>query len=157
LPECNLYTKLFTGPQVREYRVYIVNGKAVDTIEKRRKGRQWYRDHNLDRESPYTTYVRSHKNGWAFARNTSDATPEEISYIEAWAERAAEALQLGWGGVDMIVSRVEGEHVEAAGELSDVRVVETNTSIGIYQAPRTTEVLGEALAAYFEYERQEAA
>ena len=139
--ESGLYTKLFTGHRVREYRVYIVAEKAVDITEKRRRGRGWCEEHGVDRDSEWTNVVRSHGNGWVFARNTFEASEEERARIMQVAEDAAHSIQLGFGAVDMIVSRDE-----ETGELNDIRAVETNTSVGLEPTATTTRLLAEAVA-----------
>jgi glutathione synthase/RimK-type ligase-like ATP-grasp enzyme len=139
--DASLYTKLFTGHRVREYRVYIVNGQAVDIIEKRRRGRAWCREHGVDRDSEYTNLIRSFHNGWVFARNTIEATPTEQETICLAAESAANAISLGYGCVDMIVDRYA-----STGDLRLISVVETNTSPGIDRNATTTRKLAEGIA-----------
>jgi len=136
-----LYTKLFTGHGVREYRVFIINGQAVDIVEKRRRGRAWCREHGVDRDSEVTNLIRSHHNGWVFARNTMEATPTERETICLAAESAADAISLGYGCVDMIVDRYAN-----TGDLRRINAVETNTSPGIDRNATTTRKLAEGIA-----------
>lgn len=134
-----LYTKLFTGNRVREYRVYLVDGHAVDIAEKRRRGRGWCREHNVDRDSEITNLIRTHGNGWVFARNTFEANEQEREVICRAAERAGDAIGMGIGGVDMIVDR------DDAGNLSRVVAVETNTSLGLDRGATTTRLLARGI------------
>ena len=140
LVPCSLYTKLFTGHRVREYRVYIVAGKAVDITEKRRRRSEWFEERGLDRDDEYLKYIRSYKNGWVFARNTMEANEDERQLIMGVAENAAWSINLGLGAVDMIVNRYPD-----SGELMDIRAVETNTSLGIEPQCTSTHKLAEAL------------
>jgi glutathione synthase/RimK-type ligase-like ATP-grasp enzyme len=128
----SLYTKVVEGEGVREYRVYIVNGHAIDQVQKRRFGRdRRERDGIVDND--YTRTIRAHRNGWVFSRNNNSADLETRTRINALAERAASAIGLGWGGIDIIVSG------------DDMRVVEPNTSIGLSGDGATTRILTAAI------------
>lgn len=142
LPEAELYTKLFKAPpggSVREYRVYIVGCCAIDITEKRRWNRQRREEAGIDGRDPYTRLIRAHRNGWCFARITTQATDEQKEYIKLIAEDAAGNLQLGLGGVDMIVT------YNSEGGIYGIRVVETNTQVGINGDDTTASIFAAAI------------
>ena len=141
LPNAQLYTKLFTGHRVREYRVYIVDGKAVDVTEKRRMNSTRRAEMGIDARDPYTRLIRAHRNGWVFARNTTQASTESKLKISKYAEIAAARVGLGIGAVDMIASFYEND----ASDVRNMRAVETNTQIGINGEPACADRLAAAL------------
>ena len=81
-----LYTKYV--PKKAEFRVHIVRGEIIDVQQK-------IRDPN---QEPVDWRVRSHQNGFIFARN--DIEPNEAILEEA--KRAMTAIGLDFGGVDVI-------------------------------------------------------
>ena len=141
LPDAELYTVLFEGNRVREYRVYIVDGKAVDVTEKRRMNSTRRAEMGIDARDPYTRLIRAHRNGWVFARNTTQANDESKFKISKYAEIAAARVGLGVGAVDMIASFNEND----ASVVKDMRAVETNTQIGINGEPACADRLAAAL------------
>ena len=86
IPQAPLYTKYVF--KVKEYRVHVVNGKVIDTQQKIR---------DPDREV-VTWKVRSHANGFIFARNGIESDPARDSL----AISAVSALGLDFGAVDII-------------------------------------------------------
>lgn len=141
LPNAELYTQLIEkrdGGSVREYRVYIVDGKAIDITEKRRMRRERREELGIDARDPYTRLIRAHRNGWVFARNTMQATAEQCDTIKRCAEVACKTW-IGIGGADMIV------RYHANGEIDDIYTVETNTQVGISGDGTTAAILAEAL------------
>jgi hypothetical protein len=139
LPNASLYTKVFTGPRVREYRAYIVAGKCVDLVEKRRYTKE--RRERIGIESNiYTKLVRAHKNGWAFCRNTFDVNEEDKSTLMDAGTTVAKHFNLGWGAVDLIASLSDDK------ELLEVRAIETNSSIGLTNDQTTVDKLADAWA-----------
>ena len=148
LPDADLYTKLISKPEdgsIREYRVYIFGGKAFDLTEKRRMNRERREQMGIDGRDPYTRLIRAHRNGWVFARNTTQATEHQKEVIKRVAEEAAARMNLGCGGIDLITP------YDSAGELMEIRVVETNSQVGIngepQQADRFVAAYKEAVAA----------
>jgi hypothetical protein len=146
-----LYTKLFTGDNVREYRVYVVGGHAIDVTEKRRWSRARLTEAGIDRNDPYTKLIRTNGNGWVFARNTMDATEEHLVTIRALAEQCASAIDLGLGAVDIIVQFTD------SGKLLDARVVEPNTSVSLVGDRTTRQRIADALTFELDRNRREAA
>ena len=129
-----LYTKVFTGPIVREYRCYIVAGRCVDIAEKRRYTPE--RRQELDIEATvYTKLIRANHNGWAFCRHNWTASVDARERIKTAATTTAQYFGLGWGAVDMIASYTKPDK-----ELIDIRVIETNSAISLLndQATRST-------------------
>lgn len=103
------YVKVFgRNPQhVTEYRVHVVDGQVIDYVQKMRR---------RDYEQGSNPYIRSHGNGWVFAR--SDVIlPTGVN--EA-ALQAVAALGLDFGAVDCAADR-EGR----------VCVYEINTAPGL--------------------------
>jgi hypothetical protein len=139
--EAPLYTRLFTGRSVREYRVYVVDGRAVDITEKQRRGADWCDEHGVDRDDEYTQVIRTHGNGWVFARHNFHTTPAEQERIKEVAVAAANSIDMGLGAVDMITRRSS-----TTGELVGIRAVETNTSVGIERGATSTRLLAEGIA-----------
>lgn len=144
--DAGMYTQLFKGYLVREYRVYIVNGKAVDITEKRRRSSAWYEENGVDRSDPITRLIRTNGHGWVFARKNLRASEHELDEIKHEAVQAAASIGLGFGAVDMMVDR--HRHSE---ELNRIVAVETNTSVGIHNSPTTCERLACALAKEINY------
>lgn len=86
VPKAPLYTKYVF--KVKEFRVHVVNGKVIDTQQK-------IKDPDLEVVS---WKVRSHDNGFIFARNGIAADPARDSLAVA----ATSALGLDFGAVDII-------------------------------------------------------
>lgn len=99
-----LYTKYIF--KIREFRVHVVGGHVIDTQMK-------IRDPD---KVPLTWKVRSHANGFIFARNNILADPNRDSLAVA----ACTALGLDFGAVDI----VEDKH-------GGVYVLEVNTAPGL--------------------------
>jgi glutathione synthase/RimK-type ligase-like ATP-grasp enzyme len=116
MPEAPLYTELFTGKYVKEYRAFIVDGKVVDIVMKMRRREREY--------TPEQEIVRSWGNGWVFARNSWERRPRELELVTDVAERAADAMWLRYGAVDLFARRWKDRD-------PDVVVIETNTHIGL--------------------------
>lgn len=92
--------KLFTRnvPKTKEYRVHVVNGKAIHMSQKRAMSDAKLAElgiKGVDRA------IRSYKNGWVFA-NELQGTPEQLELVANEAERAVDALGLDFGAVDML-------------------------------------------------------
>ena len=106
IPAYPLYTKFF--PCETEYRVHVVGGRVIDFAEKRRK--------RLLEPKPNRYWIRTHDNGWVFAREGAqlDENVKDISL------RAIQALGLDFGAVDLRVN-----------EDGECRVLEVNTAPGI--------------------------
>lgn len=77
----------------REYRVHVFRGEVIDIQQKKR-----------DRESEIDEQIRSHANGWVFAREGILDNPE-IPVIKEQAILAVKALGLDFGAVDIIYSK----------------------------------------------------
>lgn len=124
LPDARLYTELFTGQYVKEYRVYVVDGKPVDIVQKMRRRPDNLRAMGIDPDDELKKIVRTWHNGWVFARNTWERRENEVNIVMALAEQAADACCLGYGGVDIAVRRWRDREPEAV-------VIETNTHLGL--------------------------
>lgn len=86
VPEAPLYTKYIF--KEREFRVHVVNSDVIDTQQKIR---------DPDRE-PTTWKVRSHQNGFIYARNNVEPSDARDSLAVA----AVCALGLDFGAVDLV-------------------------------------------------------
>jgi len=82
-----LYTEGFATK--REFRVHVVGGKAVHTMEKKKV---------RDYEGTPDPLVRSHRRGWVFCIRNLDPIP---SAVQQAAIGAVKALGLDFGGVDI--------------------------------------------------------
>lgn len=102
-----LYVKYF--PKETEYRVHVFNGEVIDVVQKRLRN-------GARQEAGHNQYIRSHDNGWIFARENVHL-PESARGISCDAIRA---LRLTFGAVDLAVN-LEGV----------VKVFEVNTAPGI--------------------------
>lgn len=123
VPTAPLYTEMIRAKLLREYRVYVVWNEAVAVAEKRRWNSERLREEGIDPDDPVARRIRSHANGWVFARNEISATPEQIEVLKRVALDAAQAVGLYFCGVDIIATRT--------GELYTPYVVETNSAIGL--------------------------
>lgn len=92
----------------REFRIHVVGGKAVHTMEKKRI-------RNYDGEPD--VLVRSHRRGWVFCIRDLDPIPPAVQRA---AIQAVEALGLDFGGVDIGLDRTH-----------NVAVFEVNTAPGL--------------------------
>ena len=117
LESAPLYTIL--EEKEAEYRVIVVNGKAIDVKEKKKK-RGW--------EDERDPYIWNHSNGYVFARNVSDM-PSNLATISV---EAVERLGLITGAVD-IIKNSEGK----------LKVLEINTAYGLEGT--TVELVGDAI------------
>jgi hypothetical protein len=141
LPRAELYTTLFEGHRVREYRVYIVDGRAFDITEKRRMNRERRESLGIDGQDPYTRLIRAYRNGWVFARHNTQANEESKMEIKEYAEMAARQVGVGIGAVDLIASFNEND----ASIVENMRAVETNTQVGINGEPQQADRFAAAL------------
>lgn len=103
LRESKLYTQYV--PIQSEYRAYIFKGKMIDILDKRRS--------SIAKADPD---IRTESNGWVFCKNPS-FIPKDI---EAQAAMAVAALDLDFGGVDVIFGKDDKSYV-----------LEVNTAPGI--------------------------
>lgn len=86
LPEAPLYTKYIF--KIKEFRVHVVNGQVIDTQQKIRD----------PEKTPNTWKVRSHENGFIFARN--NILNDKIR--DSLAIGACSSLGLDFGAVDIV-------------------------------------------------------
>ncbi len=104
VPEAPLYTRYVY--KVKEFRVHVVNGSVIDTQQKIK---------DPDREVK-TWKVRSHENGFIFARNGINLDPIRDDLAIA----ATSSLGLDFGAVDIIQDK-KGNYL----------VLECNTAPGL--------------------------
>lgn len=106
LPDARLYTVLKRASGLREYRVFLWDGKAIAVVQKKRKGRDKLLEmappHEVETwwESRIRQVVRSWNNGWAFITRSLDV-PADDPVFSTIAESVAPLL--GWGCVDVLV------------------------------------------------------
>lgn len=119
VPQAPLYTKYVF--KVKEFRVHVANGAAIDTQQKIR---------DPDRE-PTNWKVRSHENGFIYVRN--NVVPSDVRDVIACA--AITALGLDFGAVDII----EDKH-------GNLYVLEVNTAPGL--DGQTIDTYGKAFSTW---------
>lgn len=118
MPNAPLYTEFI--PQKAEYRVHVFNGNVIDISKKVRA--------EEDEEFLPTSeemQVRSHQNGWTFARGGIKFNPE----LGRIAIKSIEALGLDFGAVD-IVKGMDGQFY----------TLEVNTACGMEQTTENSYV-----------------
>jgi hypothetical protein len=127
LPDARLYTVLKRRPGLREYRVFLWDGKFMDVVQKRRKSIRKLVDDGICSEREADTWwdsrerqvIRAWKNGWAFCHNELDIPPDEQVFADI-ARKASELL--GWGCVDVLIN----QH-----NFDEWYLVETNSAPGL--------------------------
>lgn len=102
-----LYVKYV--PKEREYRIHVMNGQVIDIEQKRRR--------QGEQQNLQERLIRSHENGWIFARN--DIVQPNADVLDA-SRRAVTTLGLAFGAVDL------GWHPRLG-----VKIYEVNTAPGI--------------------------
>lgn len=102
-----LYTKYV--PILQEFRAYVVGGKMIDLMEKRR-------DSDLLKEGKVNQDVRTESNGWVFCHYGFNPP----AGIDHQAVESIKALGLDFGGVDIIL-----------GKDRKLYTLETNTASGV--------------------------
>lgn len=96
LPDGKVYTKYF--PKKTECRVHVFKvGDEYETLylEKKRISKERYEEFGIDK-SP-TTFIRTHSNGWIFARQV-EPDPKALGL----AVSTLKLLQLDYGAVDIM-------------------------------------------------------
>ena len=117
IPFVEMYTKYF--PKTREVRVLCIkNGASYDTmfLEKKRILPERYAEFGLDGRPDW--FIRTHENGWIFARE-ADCIPGVVEL----AQCAMGHLALDFGAVDVLT--------KPDGDKWDSRVGEINTAPGL--------------------------
>lgn len=130
VPPAPLYTELFEGKGVREYRVYIVDERMADIRQKQRYRKARLIENGIDPDDPVKKIIRCHKNGWVFAKNMKGMNDRRLILIQHMAEHAARAFGLGYGAIDLIAQHVEDE----SGGLGRIAIIEPNTNIAVYDS-----------------------
>lgn len=108
LPRAPLYTKY--KKKRAEFRVHVFKGEVIDTVQKKKRNEE-------NRPENFSTFIRSHANGWVFCRDgiTNCNTRNSI------AVAAVNALGLQFGAVDIIYNERENQYY----------VLEVNTAPGL--------------------------
>jgi hypothetical protein len=107
LPNAPLYTRGIDSPA--EYRVHVFRGEVIDYTKK-------IPNIHLQISENYDTIkIKSHQNGWTFARNV-----QKRDSVCKQAIKAVEKLQLDFGAVDIIIN-----------EQDKPVVLEVNTACGL--------------------------
>lgn len=136
MPRAALYTELFEGENVREYRVYIVDKVAVDIRQKQRYRKARLLEEGINPDDPIKKVVRTNRNGWVFAKNFKTAKDDDIRQITGLAEHCARRFNLGYGAVDIIAEH----HVDGLGRMA---VIEPNTNIAVYDSRVMANIVNE--------------
>ena len=119
---CKLWVKYKL--KSREYRVHVFRGEVIDIQQKKREN-----------GAEANEQIRSHANGWVFAREGILDNPE-IPVIKAQALLAVQAIGLDFGAVDIIYSVKKNK----------CWVLEVNTSPGLEGT--TVQSYGDAIRRY---------
>ena len=82
----------------KEFRVHVFNGEVIDVQQKRRAN-------GAKEEENYSSYIRSHGNGWIFAREDI-SEPEELRIL---AIKSVKILGLDFGAVDIVWNESENK------------------------------------------------
>lgn len=109
IPRAPLYTKGIKDGT--EYRLHVFDGVVIDYTKKV----------PINPVAGGNALIKSHSNGWTFARNV-----ERRLSLETEAVKAVKALGLDFGAVDIITFKKTG-----------VRVLEVNTSPGMFEGSKT--------------------
>lgn len=104
LPIAPLYVQYIK--KIHEFRVHVFRGEVIDVQQKKKR---------LDSEANYL--IRSHQNGWIFARQEVNPDPKVLEE----SIKAVSALGLDFGAVDVIWN----QHYQTA------YVLEVNTAPGL--------------------------
>lgn len=83
-----------------EYRVAVVDGVVIDFMQKKKR-----QDWNVEEKGEINQFIRSHDNGWIFARE--NVNPPEL--VLDLAKKSVEALELDFGSVDIIFNETENK------------------------------------------------
>ena len=119
LPDAKFYSRVV--PSTAEFRVYSLDGKTVDVLEKRRAN-----------GSQDPGIVRTEANGWVFCRQNVSLPPQ----CAILARQALHALGLQFGGVDVLWNK----------NTQKATVLEVNTAPGIFGTG--IKKVGDAFLAY---------
>lgn len=101
----------------REYRAHVFNGEVIDFAQKKKLTTEQLEERGI----PFCKDIRSHDNGWIFARENVDL-PEEVGRV---ALAAIRALGLDFGAVDCYFTSRDNPNPQIAG------VFEVNTAPGL--------------------------
>jgi hypothetical protein len=106
LPDARLYTVLKRRRGLREYRVFMSDGKFMDVVCKKRKGREKLIEMGISEDEAATWWddrkrqvIRCWDNGWAFCHN--NLPMDDQSVFDEIAEHTARLLT--WGCVDVLI------------------------------------------------------
>jgi hypothetical protein len=89
-----LWTRYF--PKTHEFRVHVVNGKAIDLTEKKLR-------EELKEKRDAVSLVRSHDNGWVHAHSDLSLTDKvDLGRLMGLATDAISAVGLDFGAVDIL-------------------------------------------------------
>jgi glutathione synthase/RimK-type ligase-like ATP-grasp enzyme len=119
IPEAKFYSKV--EPSTSEYRAYVLGGKLIDVLQKRRAN---------GTDDP--GIVRTEANGWVFCRQNVSIPAKCIQE----SVKALDSLGLQFGGVDVLWNA----------ETTKATVLEVNTAPGIFGTGISK--VGDALIAY---------
>lgn len=88
VPDAPLYTKYI--PKKYEVRIHVAKGEVFDVQQKRKK------------EGAEASKIRSHGNGYIFARNDISIPADSLNKCKAEAIKAVKALGMDFGACDVI-------------------------------------------------------
>ena len=154
IPRAPLYTKLYTGNRVREYRVYVVGGRAVDMTEKQRYSPARLAEIGVDGDSTNERLIRTHANGWVFARGNLRVNEAAQRRLKQLAEQAAESIHLGVCAVDLITETFTTRTFDDGTNIRNPQVVETNSAPSLTGDSNTCSAIARGLIRHFNIQPQ---
>jgi hypothetical protein len=130
VPQAPLYTCGYISHT--EFRVHVVNGRAIDVVQKRRVGKKRRERLGIKIEEG----IRNHRRGWVFCHNG-------FEYPEKMVEdcvKAVRHLGMDFAGVD-VLARTDNEKFD--GKVVDYVICEVNSAPGM-SSPTTFKAYVEA-------------
>jgi hypothetical protein len=141
LPDAKLYTVLKRRRGLREYRVFLYDGKMIDVVQKKRKGLATLtEEHGAEAAATWwddreRQVIRCWANGWAFCHGNMDV-PANDPVFENIALVSGRLLT--WGCVDVLVDSHSKEWY----------LIETNSAPGL-DAGNTQQTFINAMVASY--------
>jgi hypothetical protein len=132
-PSSPLWTLFRPRQNWAEYRAYVVDKKVVGLAQKKRYNRDRLIENDIDPDNYHASQIKTHANGWVFARNNITGSEDNIRRLIHTCEDIAVRLNLGVGGIDVLMNSSGG-----------IEFLESNTSIAL-NSQRTVDEMTNAI------------